>query len=298
MPAPSFLRITINSFGAEYLLSPDRDLIYIPKPNTGEYNSYGHRGKVFDKERNEKERILFIGDSVVEGYGAPLEARFTDLLAEKYRDRCEIINLAVRGYNLKQEVAYFKSFCRQFKPDYVFLGITYNDLILHSGEISNIDRIMKSHKRSNFYKRYFNAREGFEALMLKLHIYRHFAYFFASRSDNSFREAVKYETGHREARELVNTLKELSEADDFGLCFVFLPINTANGVQDMALLKNFAMKVGIDILDLNEALSNRITIKQKRQLFVEYDPCHLNSKGHEVTASLLEGKVGEVIGNR
>ena len=33
-PAPSFLKITIRSYGAEYLLSPNRKLVYVPKPNT------------------------------------------------------------------------------------------------------------------------------------------------------------------------------------------------------------------------------------------------------------------------
>jgi lysophospholipase L1-like esterase len=293
LPAPAFLRLDISSYGAEYLLSPNRDLIYTPKPNSGDYNAQGHRGATFSIARNEKPRLLFIGDSVVEGFGESEKDRFTTLLAQSLSD-VEMINFGVRGYNLRQTVAYFKTFGRQFSPDHVYVGITYNDLMLHSGEIYNIDQMMESNARSSFYKRYYNAKTEFDHTLLKLNIYRHLAYSFASTDDDSFDEAVSYLIDEAGASALLDELNTMATEDQFGLTVLFLPFNTNYKAEDVAMLKQLCEDKTIHFLDLNAEANAQLTGIEKRDLFLPKDPCHFNRSGHLRIASRLKEHVATV----
>ena len=40
-----FCRIDVEGVCGTYELSDDPELVYLPRPNTGEYNKYGYRGK-------------------------------------------------------------------------------------------------------------------------------------------------------------------------------------------------------------------------------------------------------------
>ena len=93
----------------------------------------------------------------------------------------------------------------------------------------------------------------------------------------------------------MNSLKQLSEVNGFGISFVFLPINTKTGVDHMALLKNLAKNARIAVIDLEEMMNQQITVERKRQLFVPNDPCHLNREGHQVTATLLDSGFASVL---
>ena len=74
---PLFYKIDLFSFGAEYELSSNPKLIYVPKFNSGEFNTYGHRGTAFPFKKIDKKRIVVMGDSVVEGFGVGVKDRFT-----------------------------------------------------------------------------------------------------------------------------------------------------------------------------------------------------------------------------
>lgn len=96
-PALIFTKINIISRGAEYSLSPNCDLISVPKPSASENNSYGHRGNHFPFEPTRPFRILFMDDSIVEGYRTKPEERFTEQLDSQLGEIFEIVNLGVRG---------------------------------------------------------------------------------------------------------------------------------------------------------------------------------------------------------
>jgi lysophospholipase L1-like esterase len=295
-PAPSFLKITIRSYGAEYLLSPNRKLIYVPKPNTGEYNSYGYRGEEYSFNRsNKKKRILFIGDSVVEGYRVPIEKRFTNILSNRFNKNFEIINVAVRGYNLQQEVEYFKTFGLKFQPDLVFWGITYNDLILHSGEIYNLSKMMKHNDRNSFYIKYYMARESLESILMKSNIYRHIIYLISSHSNENFHQSIDYELKPYKVMELLKQVKQFSKEKKFRLCFIFLPVNTNYLSHHILALKNFIKSANIDIIELDKQINTNPEQYIKKSLFFRNDPCHLNEMGHKVVADLLHVQINKIL---
>jgi hypothetical protein len=157
-PAPLFERIVVDdtfptqeSQKLQYVLSPNRKLIYVPKPDSGEFNHDGYRGPLYPRERQPgSTRVVVIGDSVVEGLGVDADERFTSVLSEKLGPGYEIINLGVRGYGLVQEVEYLKEKGLAYAPDHVMFGITHNDLRVDSAEWNSLVKKFKSMEESSF----------------------------------------------------------------------------------------------------------------------------------------------------
>ncbi len=171
--APLFERITITSDRAEYRLSPDPRLIYEPRPGAGEFNAQGYRGEPVPLERTPGvHRIVVMGDSVAEGLGVGHATRFTSLLSEELGDGVEIVNLAVRGYNLRQEVAYLQERGLAYRPDHVVFCTSFNDLSSESGELAALARHVQASQRGGFYRDYYAARRGLDGLLMHSHVYR------------------------------------------------------------------------------------------------------------------------------
>lgn len=282
-PIPSFCKIDLFSYGAEYSLSPNQKVIYVPKPNSGEFNVYGHRGKQFPFKKTDKKRILVIGDSVVEGFGVPIEDRFTEKLGNILGSQYEVINLGVRGYNLFQEFEYFKMLGAKFSADIVLWGVAYNDLILDSGEVRNLDVLLKKMENNHFYKEYYRAKSQIDKIMAYSYLYSYIRHFGTLISKKDFAETAYYEIKVNETRDLLRRLKEFSRKDNFKLIFVFLPTNTPQYADKMRLLEGLVKSEGIASLNLNAYFGSGNT----EQLFFPRDPCHLNSVGHLKVARAL-----------
>ena len=67
---------------------------------THKYNSQGFRDEeiMYSKEADEK-RILFIGDSITEGFGVRVNERFSNIVKAKVGDHFKIINVAQLATN-------------------------------------------------------------------------------------------------------------------------------------------------------------------------------------------------------
>ena len=162
MPGKMFYRINISSTDGNYVLTENPRLIYVPVPDTGDFNSYGHRGHAFPFEKTGRKRAVLMGDSVVEGLGVQLGQRFSDVLDRLFDEQYEMINLGVCGYSFLQEFEYFKLLGEKFSPDYVLWFITYNDMRLASGEIYAFNHYLKTAPNSAFYEAYYKTRIGLE----------------------------------------------------------------------------------------------------------------------------------------
>lgn len=171
--APLFERITITSDRADYQLSPDPRLIYEPRPGAGEFNAQGYRGELIPLARTPGiERFVFMGDSVAEGLGVGHAERFTSRLSAALGADVEIVNLAVRGYNLRQEAAYFAARGLAYRPDHVVFCVSFNDLHSESGELAALARHVEGSRRGAFYRDYYAARRGLDGLLMRSHAYR------------------------------------------------------------------------------------------------------------------------------
>jgi lysophospholipase L1-like esterase len=77
-------------------------------------------------------RIVGLGDSLMFGWGVPVETTYLRVLEEllQQRDdpiRYETLNFAVPGYNAAMEVETFLSIARHYGPDLVIVGLVGND---------------------------------------------------------------------------------------------------------------------------------------------------------------------------
>jgi lysophospholipase L1-like esterase len=286
-PAPSFFKIDILSYGAPYTLSTNPKLIYVPKPYSGPFNAYGQRGKAFPFKKSEKSRIVFMGDSTVEGLGVSPEERFTDILSKKLGDTYEVINLGVLGYNLLQEAEYLKLLGVKFSPDYVFWGITYNDSILASREIWQLDKVMNETKKNSFYMHYYTVQNKLENLLMASNFYRYFKYYFAGYSRESFLDSVFYVLSDEEIKGLLKEIKSLANRNNFKVIFIFLPTNTDLFADKAASLRSAIKGSGITYLDLDDYFNSADKKDKKKNLFLRNDPCHLGVDGNKTVAEIL-----------
>lgn len=94
-------------------------------------NSLGFRNPEITLKKPEGiTRILVLGDSLVFGWGAPLEQTIPFLLETKLNTNgknCEVINLGVGNYNTTMEVELFKEKGLPLQPDAVILVYFVND---------------------------------------------------------------------------------------------------------------------------------------------------------------------------
>ncbi len=125
--------------------SDNLKLLYKPSPGASSQaygvlntiNSAGFRDREFptEKPRGVK-RIVFLGDSVVYGYGLENDKTLPKQLERAFgSDKVEVLNFGVSGYETAQAVEFFKEKALQFRPDLVVVGYTLNDSIYASMEL-------------------------------------------------------------------------------------------------------------------------------------------------------------------
>jgi lysophospholipase L1-like esterase len=293
-PAPTVYPISVTSENGDHALSLNRTLIYVPKPDTGEFNAKGYRGREFPYERVPgKKRLVFIGDSVLEGLGVKSEERFTDLLAQRLGDGCEIINLGVRGYNLAQEAEYFKQFGLRYKPDAVLFCITYNDLDLAAGEIYGLKDALQAQGKESFFNAFYRKRGRLPGWLLKSHIFRHFYLIAAGRAKaagaarKNFYESVYYRLTDEEINGILDDVIALGEKHRFLPVFVALPMPTQ--AKYLTALRDLVRSKNIGLIDLFEWARARYGEADRKAFFL--DACHLNPAGHRAVADALAAEI-------
>jgi len=85
-------------------------------------NRHGFRDKEYTIERNDKKRIVVLGDSYTEALQVDLEQTYHGRLEAEFADRLEVLNFGVSGYGTAQELLTYKLFARTFRPDIVLLA--------------------------------------------------------------------------------------------------------------------------------------------------------------------------------
>ncbi len=119
--------------------SDNPKLVYQPAPDAeNDYlgmvhriNRAGFRDREFSAEKTAGvTRILFLGDSVVYGWGLEAEETIPKQIERAIRragQSGEVLNFGVSGYEAEQAVEFFKELGQEFAPDVVLLGYTLND---------------------------------------------------------------------------------------------------------------------------------------------------------------------------
>ena len=97
-----------------------------------ELNYYGFRDFPWKLEKPKgKQRILFVGDSFVEGMTSDGEQVITNgflKTSEGSRDDLEVFNMGIMGVGINEFINLIVDAVPLFKPDHVFLVLCYNDI--------------------------------------------------------------------------------------------------------------------------------------------------------------------------
>jgi lysophospholipase L1-like esterase len=286
-----------------FALAPNQHAFSADVPVT--INERGLRGSVVPYERRAgRQRLLVLGDSIVFGYGVRdadvSSARLATLL-----DGAEVINAGTPAYNTSQEVAFLETEGRRYRPDWVVVGVCWNDLSdkadvrvspegwLTSGadgpppsrfarwlESENGYAVRNALKRSRLL---FLGLEGTRALLGEGHDPVE-----AMRADVLAGEATaRTEPGWRRVAAAVDRLRALAAADGFHVMLVAFPIPLALDrpfpkSSYPARLERIGAAEGVPVVDLEPSF--RAAYRGHESLFIPHDGDHPNAAGHAIAA--------------
>lgn len=294
-----------------YRYSLDRDVFYELNPGwEGDFggvpiriNSLGLRDRDYLVKKDEKTyRIIVLGDSMTFGWKLNLEDTFEKLLERKLNEEVgsgsyEVINAAVPGYNLRQEVASLNSNWLRFKPDMVILGVFINDItdfnakpirVLPQMPIGSFPLKLSDVPRKSFF---------FQFLALKWDLIREkynrdFNVPPVVENTDFLKGVVSANTRQYwlEADKQLKELARLAEKDSFEVLIFYWPdINQFHKGEDyrglQRILAEEADKYNFYFVDLSSALENSKEWPLLSEKFSgDYHP---NEIGHKVAADVL-----------
>ncbi len=236
-------------------------------------NSNGFRDKEYPVSRNNKYRIIFLGDSLTFGWGVEQDETFENLLEVKLNRQypVEIINFGIGNYNTEQQVNLFLEKGLQYKPDKVVVFYFIND-----AEVTP--------EKSKLWFLGYSQLISFYWSRTNTFINKHFP----SKSFKEFYSSL-YKSdreGWINAMKAFIQLKEVCQQEKIVLQVVLLP---ELHDTDNIVLKDVYDKVSaflesnsIDYLRLASSFSNHKNPME--ELWVSYDDAHPNAIAHKVIA--------------
>jgi len=151
--------------GVRSLYTLDPEIRFRPRLGSRLYDENGFIRNEYSLERtDERERILFMGDSVT------VRAKIIDALRELHGEESyEYWNGGVTAYNTAQEVAYFEKYTSIARPDHVVLTFHLNDFL--RTPISFVD----SKGRMQVITPFKDLTKFYSWLFANSHLYRYYA---------------------------------------------------------------------------------------------------------------------------
>lgn len=186
-------------------------------------NSKGIRGqKEYDVEKNDKVRILTIGDSFTFGECVSDDETFSAYLDES-DEAIEVINMGVHGYGTDQQLIKLNKEGLQYKPDVIILGFFNGDLhrnLLSFREYAK-PRFVIRDDRLILYKDHIKPPE---VLRKELNLYVEIFYklLVSEFKQRLFPEDLKSEE-YQLSKRLLGQFVESGRSSQAEIVFVFLP---------------------------------------------------------------------------
>ena len=295
---------------------PDPNLIFALAPRQIAYsadkrveiNEQGLRGAVVPYSRRVgRLRILFLGDSIVFGYGVREEEAVGSKVASLLKERgvaAEVINAGVPAYNSEQEVAYLETEGVSYNPDWVILGFCWNDInnqvgvrVSRDGWLtdegvrpSTLARIGESeigYRLRNWLKSsrmLYAFSIGFGSLDRILHTDDH-ELFRAELLEG--RDTQRVALGWRRVAEVLHRLEALETTRGFRVLVVAFPVpqalsNSFPMSSYPGKLWQIAEEEDLSFMDLEPVF--RKFYRGHESLFIPYDGDHPNARGHLLAA--------------
>lgn len=297
----------------------DSRLIFALQPNQQAFtadkavtiNERGLRGEIVPYERStDAIRLLFIGDSIVFGFGVDDDRIVSAQVAELLRARgidTEVINAGVPAYNTLQEVTYLEHEGPRYRPDWVIVGVCWNDLsrksdvrvspkgwLIAAGQTPREPGAWEKLWWSEFGLGVRNLLKQSRLLYTVMENIRHLRGSPTEQAATALRADVlagrlsrDVDAGWARIDEALQHLVALSVEQGFRLLLVSFPIPLAlerdyPNSSYPARLQELAARYGIPMLDLDPAF--RQAYRGHESLFIPYDGDHPNAEGHAIAA--------------
>jgi lysophospholipase L1-like esterase len=289
-----------------FALRPGQSAFTADKPAI--INGRGLRGPLVPYERELiRMRLLFLGDSIVFGYGVNEEERVSERVKNLLEQRgitAEVINTGVPAYNTAQEAAFLSTEGIRYDPDWVIVGMCWNDIVQKQGVKLSSEGWMgqAGGNEKSLFVRWRESPTGYAVRNALKH----------SRLLYGIMEMARFPTGARskgysrffhdvfEGRttprveeswaqfgESFNQIVALSKQHGFRLMLVAFPPAIAldssfTHSSYPARAKALAEKEEIPFLDLKTAFQSENA--RNKSLYIPYDGDHPSARGHELAA--------------
>ena len=321
--------------GRELLLRPSTngDVRYQLTPGAKvpawdiEINAHGHRGRMGTFGKFAGFRILVAGDSITFGNHLPVEATYAHQLHHLLNESgtpYEVLNLAVGGYDVLQEVAQLEDIAPIYEPDMLVVGFCLNDVGIASLNLEYIERVSEYRSGTRFRLRalqYVVSR--IERLRLGSWLAEKnrpevFASDYANRivhigaDEYRLRELLerapdRYPSHWYRSEERIGRLRhafarlsELAARESSTVVVVVIP--WLEGKQDdyrhgvaHQMVAMEAQRVGFDVVDL---LPDFTAVGMESLRISEGDLVHPNRRGHTIAAEKLAEYIRDVLLDR
>lgn len=119
-------------------------------PNHIDYNMYGFRGDEWKLKRSRnKKRIMFVGDSFVEGIMAPSAQTIPEAFRSSAKNQeIEVMNAGMLGVGMQEYLQFIADAVPIFRPNVVFLVVYANDFTSNDIQIPAFNLAEKHFDRS------------------------------------------------------------------------------------------------------------------------------------------------------
>lgn len=262
---------------------------HVHKPNTSarlmgvdvRINSDGFRDKEYSVSRNNKYRIIIIGDSLTFGWGVEEKNTFASILEREINKKypVEIINLGAGNYNTEQEVNLFIEKGLKYKPDKVVVFYFIND-----AEVTP--------QKSKLWFLGYSQLLSFYWSRINILIDKYFPdQSYKNYYSNLYKEDQK---GWLTAQESFLKLKNVCLENNMELQVVLLPelhdVNNEIFNAEYSTVAEFLEKSRIDYLNLANLFAGH---NNPIDFWVSYDDAHPNAKAHK---KIAEASLGFISG--
>jgi|GEM_PF-4491235 len=296
---------------------PDPTLVFTLVPNQHAFsantpvtiNERGLRGPIvpYDPEAGEF-RLLILGDSIVFGYGVPVEGIIgtrLKALVDSGNHRTQVINTGVPSYNTEQEVEFLRTEGVRYSPNWVIVGFCWNDLSDKTGVRVDGNGMLVSEGAGepNHLRRMMESELGYQlrnALKESRLLYALSIGTAILGGGDEQGKATSLRTqilsgetssgaieGWNRVENALGRLADLSRVYHFKVLVAAFP--TLSSIEEShpsssypSTLRLISARLGINFIDLQPAF--RRNYRGRTSLFLPYDPDHPNSTGHRIAA--------------
>jgi lysophospholipase L1-like esterase len=270
-------------------------------------NARGLRGPLVPYARTPgRVRILFLGDSLVFGYGVGDDATVTARLAAALAARgvpAEVVNAGVPAYDTELEARYLEHEGRRYAPDWVVVGVCWNDIVDVSRMRVSPDGLLGRGDRPGRLEALVESGPAYGVRNLLKRSRLAYVTLAALRGLRAPDELTRLRTqvldgedtedverGWTQVDAAVARMARLATREGFRLLLVTFPIPAA--VATPFPLSTYPRRVleigtrrGVPVLDLTTIF--RPAYHGHESLFVAYDGDHPNAAGHALAATAI-----------